>query len=163
MGFCYFYDLAGLQLHGAGFECSEAHNALHPERPASLWGWLLGMARYLHSAHDNPPGPGAQTVCGFRIPLHLLCPGVGWRAVCPSTQFRAIPIAEHSLDRKLGHCRRPRPCTAAHQSGAWLPAKGKRGLVVYCVMVYGPQKLILFVSSFFPLGYNLLLLLNFVK
>lgn len=44
-----------------------------------------------------------------------------------------------------------------------MPEKGKCGLVVYYVVVYSPKCLFFLSVLFSPLGFNFLLLLNFVK
>lgn len=92
-------------------------------------------------------------VCGFMIPLCLLCPGVGWRAVCPYVQFRATSMAEHSGGRTLGHCRWPRPCTAAQQSCTWYLRKANA--VWSCIAQWCTAQESLFFLSvlFFPSGF----------
>lgn len=154
-----FHYLAGLQQHGvsclfaAGLEHCELHNALHPEGPTSLWGWLPGTTRYLCSACNNQPDPHAQTVCGFRLPLCLLCSGVSWKAACPSMQFKATLTAEHSSVGKLGHCRRPRLCNTAQHGGAW--CLWKANAVWLCISCWCIALKSLFFLSvlFFPSGF----------
>lgn len=143
---------------------SGSHNALHPKGTASLWDWLIGTARYLHCTHNNMPHSQPTLFVGnFRMPLCLLCSGAGQRAVCPSVQFRATFLAEHGCGRGLGHRGRPRPCATAQHSSAWCLQKAN--IVWLCIMWWciAPRSWFFLSALFSLLGFNFLLLLNFVK
>lgn len=129
---CCFCGLPGLWLHG--MPCSGTHNALHP-KGASLWDWLLGTARSSHCTHSMPHSQ-LLLLRIFRIPLCILCSGSGWRAACPSVQFRAAFPAEHSHWATVGD---------SSASSAW--CLQRTNIVCLCGW---PPKAYSFCQLFFP-------------
>lgn len=156
--FCCFYDLAGLWLQG--MSCSGSHKALHPKGMGGIPVGLAAWDTHIHTQHASPTAPVCEKFQDTFVPSPLW----GWqRAACPSVQFRAASLAEHSCARGLGHCGTHTPRATAQHSSVWCLQKAN--VVCLCVICWctAPKSLFLLSALFSLLDFNFLLLLNFVK
>lgn len=135
---CCFCDLLGCGCMGCHYG---SHNALHPKGVASLWAWLPGTAHTTCLTHSSCSWEFSGYLCAFSA---LGLAGELPAFLCSSEQPFQLSTAVVEEWATVGD-------SPALQR--LMPAKSKRCLVVCYVMVHSPQKLILFVSSFFPSGF----------